>query len=199
MARAQEELVPEATDRVQALLDLARRTRGFMPDDEGEALYRAARRAGDHAVPAAVPPTFVEIGAWCGKSTVYLGAAAEASGSVVFSIDHHRGSEENQPGWEYHESDLVDVEAGRIDTLLHWRRTITAAGLEASVVGVVGDSPTVAARSGPAAGAVLHRRRPRRGAGVGRLQRLGAPRGGWRVARHPRRLSRPGRRRTPAL
>ncbi len=199
MARAQEELVPDATDRVQALLDLARRTRGFMPDDEGEALYRAARRAGDHAVPAALPPTFVEIGAWCGKSTVYLGAAAEASGSVLFSIDHHRGSEENQPGWEYHESDLVDAEAGRIDTLLHWRRTITAAGLETSVVGVIGDSPTVAARSGPAAVAVLHRRRPRRGAGVGRLQGLGAPRGGGRLAGDPRRLSRPGRRRAPAL
>ena len=96
--------------------------------------------------PAPSPTTFVEIGAWCGKSTVYLGAAAEATGAVLLSIDHHRGSEENQPGWEYHEPDLVDPEAGRIDTLPHWRRTIAGAGLEASVVGIVGDSPTVAAR-----------------------------------------------------
>jgi predicted O-methyltransferase YrrM len=93
-----------------------------------------------------MPPTFVEIGAWCGKSSVYLGAAAEATGAVLLSVDHHRGSEENQPGWEYHEADLVDPEAGRIDTLLHWRRTIAGAELEASVVGVVGDSPTLAAR-----------------------------------------------------
>ena len=88
----------------------------------------------------------MEIGAWCGKSTVYLGAAAETTGAVLLSVDHHRGSEENQPGWEYHEADLVDPEEGRIDTLLHWRRTISGAGLETSVVGIVGDSPTVAAR-----------------------------------------------------
>ena len=92
------------------------------------------------------PTTFVEIGAWCGKSSLYLGAAAEATGAVLFSIDHHRGSEENQPGWEHHEPDLVDPERGRIDTLLHWRRAISGADLEGSVVGVVGDSPTVAAR-----------------------------------------------------
>ena len=133
-------------ERLQALFEMARCTRGFMPDDEGAALYRAALRAGQSEIPAALPATFVEIGSWCGKSTVYLGAAAEATGAVVLSIDHHRGSEENQPGWEYHEPDLVDPDAGRIDTLLHWRRTITAAGLESSVVGVVGDSPTVAAR-----------------------------------------------------
>jgi predicted O-methyltransferase YrrM len=131
--------------RVQSLFETARRTRGFMPDDEGEALFEAARRAGESAGAHA---TFVEIGAWCGKSTVYLGAAAEATGAVVFSLDHHRGSEENQAGWEYHEPDLIDPDVGRIDTLLHWRRTITAAGLEDSVVGIVGDSPTVAARWG---------------------------------------------------
>ena len=134
------------SDRVRALVRAARSTRGFMPDDEGEALLLAALRAGRARLPSAEPPTFVEIGAWCGKSTVYLGAAAEATGAVVLSVDHHRGSEENQPGWEHHEPDLVDPVAGRIDTLLHWRQTVTATGLERTVVGVVGDSPTVAAR-----------------------------------------------------
>jgi predicted O-methyltransferase YrrM len=134
------------TDRLRALVDAARRTRGFMPDDEGEALLRAALRAGRAGVAGAEPPTFVEIGAWCGKSTVYLGAAAEATGAVLLSVDHHRGSEENQPGWEHHEPDLVDPGVGRIDTLLHWRHTITETGLESSVVGVVGDSSMVAAR-----------------------------------------------------
>ena len=132
--------------RINALLAAARTTRGFMPDDEGEALFEAALRAGLADVPSAKPATFVEIGAWCGKSTVYLGAAAEATGAVLLSIDHHRGSEENQPGWEYHEADLVDLEAGRIDTLKHWRRTITTTELESSVIGIVGDSPTIATR-----------------------------------------------------
>lgn len=135
-----------ATARLRSLVEVARATRGFMPDDEGEALLRAALRAGRATIPGAEPPTFVEIGAWCGKSSVYIGAAAEATGAVLLSVDHHRGSEENQPGWEHHEPDLVDPEAGRIDTLAHWRRAITGSRLEASVVGVVGDSRTVAAR-----------------------------------------------------
>jgi predicted O-methyltransferase YrrM len=127
--------------RRDRLVALARSTRGFMPEDEGEALLDAALRAGrafaDH-------PAFVEIGAWCGKSTIYLGTAAEACGGVLFSVDHHRGSEENQAGWEHHDPELVDAADGRIDTLPHWRRSVAAAALEACVVGVVGDSPTVA-------------------------------------------------------
>jgi MMP 1-O-methyltransferase len=129
-------------DRRHQLIALARSVRGFMPDDEGEALLGAALRAGAAFAGHAV---FVEIGAWCGKSTVYLGAAAEETGAVLFSVDHHRGSEENQAGWEHHDPDLVDPEDGRIDTLPHWRRSVAAAGLEACVVGMVGDSPTVAA------------------------------------------------------
>ncbi len=139
---------------VDELLSLARSTRGFMPDEEGAALYEAACRAGEGAAARrtaeqgaggrAAPPVFVEIGAWCGKSTIYLGAAARATGAVLFSVDHHHGSEENQAGWEHHEPDLVDPSDGRIDTLPYWRRSIAAAGLEGVVVGVVGDSPTVA-------------------------------------------------------
>src|ERR1700722_1362748 len=139
MLRAEPAADGRNSARVQALFEVARRTRGFMPDDEGEALFLAALRAGQAEIEGAAPPTFVEIGAWCGKSTVYLGAAAELTGAALLSIDHHRGSEENQPGWEYHEPDLVDPEVGRLDTLPHWRRTMTRAGLESSVVGIVGD------------------------------------------------------------
>jgi predicted O-methyltransferase YrrM len=126
--------------RRDQLVALAKETRGFMPDDEGEALLEAALRAGR----AFDKATFLEIGAWCGKSTIYLGCAAEATGAVLFSLDHHRGSEENQAGWEHHEPDLVDPSDGRIDTLPHWRRAVAVASLESCVVGVVGDSPTVA-------------------------------------------------------
>ncbi len=136
----------DTTERLHEVIGLARQTRGFMPDDEGEALLVAALRAGHAAVEGAAPKTFVEIGAWCGKSTQYLGVAAEATGSTLFSIDHHRGSEENQVGWEHHESDLVDPELDQIDTLLHWRKAISRSALENSVVGIVGDSTTVAER-----------------------------------------------------
>ena len=127
------------SQRLDALLTRARSTKGFMPDDEGIALYRAAVRAGRPR-----GATFVEIGAWCGKSTLYLGAAAEETGALLFSVDHHHGSEENQAGWEHHDLEVVDPATGRIDTLGFWRRAVDGADLGASVVGVVGNSSTIA-------------------------------------------------------
>ena len=115
----------------------AEAARGFMPADEGYALYEAARSVPDGGAP------MLEIGSYCGKSAVYLGTGARERHTVLFALDHHRGSEENQPGWEWHEPDLVDPEVGRIDTLPRFRRTIHDADLESSVVALVGDSPTV--------------------------------------------------------
>ena len=111
-----------------------------MPLDEGDALFDAACAAGKD-VPGA---PFLEVGSYCGRSTVWLGAAARQSGTVVFAVDHHRGSEENQPGWEWHDTSLVDPDTGRLDTLPHFRRTIARAGLDDAVVAVVGESPVVA-------------------------------------------------------
>jgi MMP 1-O-methyltransferase len=123
-----------------SLRALAEEATGFMPPDEGLALHEAGLAAG-----AAVPGApFVEIGSWCGKSSVYLGAAALEQDTVLFAVDHHRGSEENQPGWEWHDPDLVDDRTGRIDTLPAFRHTIWRAGLEDAVIAVVGDSPKVA-------------------------------------------------------
>jgi len=118
----------------------AEAARGFMPADEGQALFEAGLAAAE-AVPGA---PLLEVGSYCGKSSIYLGAAAAESGTVLVAIDHHRGSEENQPGWDWHEPDLVDPAVGRMDTLPHFRRTVHDAGLEPHVVAVVGDSPTVA-------------------------------------------------------
>ena len=109
---------------------------GFMPDDEGLLLYRLARERLPHG-------PVLEIGSYCGKSAIYLGAAARDVGGTVFTVDHHRGSEENQSGWEHHDTTLVDPDTGLMDTLPRFRRTIAAAGLEDQVVAVVGRSTTV--------------------------------------------------------
>lgn len=121
-----------------AELARARAARGFMPDDEGEALAVAAASADPTLGP------FLEVGSYCGKSACYLGPVAARAGTVLYSLDHHRGSEENQPGWEWHEPDLVDPEVGLIDTLPRFRRTVHDAGLEETVVALVGHSPAVA-------------------------------------------------------
>ncbi len=109
-----------------------------MPPDEGVALWRAASSADPFLGP------LLEVGSYCGKSALYLGPVARDSNAVLFCVDHHRGSEENQPGWEWHEPDLVDLQVGRMDTLPLFRRTVFDAGLEPWVVAVVGDSPKIA-------------------------------------------------------
>jgi len=111
-----------------------------MPGDEGDALHDAAVAAA-RAVPGA---PWVEVGSYCGRSTVWLGDAARATGATLFAVDHHRGSEENQSGWEHHDPDVVDERVGKMDTLPFFRRAIHDAGLEEWVVAVIGRSPTVA-------------------------------------------------------
>lgn len=123
------------------LRSVALATKGFMPADEGDALYDAGLAAGRRL--AGLP--WVEVGSYCGRSTVWLGAAARASATVLFAVDHHHGSDENQAGWEHHDPEVVDERTGRMDTLPFFRRTIVDAGLEEQVVAIVGRSPQVAA------------------------------------------------------
>jgi len=120
------------------LLSRARAAKGFMPADEGDLLFRYACERLPHG-------PVLEVGTYCGKSGIYLGAAAQQVGgdAVAFTVDHHRGSEENQAGWEHHDTTLVDPELGLMDTLPVFRRTIHDAGLEDRVVAVVGRSRTV--------------------------------------------------------
>ena len=116
------------------LRNAARRAIGFMPDDHGIALYEAALEA------SKLGPV-LEIGSYCGKSALYLAAGVRESesGSVVFSVDHHRGSEEHQPGEKYHDPRLADP-SGKVDTLPLFRDTIEQAGVSDIVVGIVAES-----------------------------------------------------------
>lgn len=111
--------------------------KGFLDVAEGEALYSAVRRC------AALGPA-LEVGSYCGKSAVYLGTACRDAGGLLFCVDHHRGSEENQPGWDYHDPELWDAQADAMDTLPFLRATLRRAGLEDWAIPVVGRSATIA-------------------------------------------------------
>ena len=119
---------------------LALATKGFMPADEGDALRAAAVAA---AAAVAEAP-MLEVGSYCGRSTIWLGDAAEQTDRVLFALDHHRGSDENQAGWEHHDVDVVDERIGKMDTLPFFRSSIHDAGLEDTVVALVGRSPAIA-------------------------------------------------------
>ena len=118
------------------LAELAASTKGFMTDDEASALRGAAA--------VATPGVWLEIGTYCGKSTVHLGSVAAKRGSHLVTLDHHHGSEENQPGWAWHDESLVDPRTGRIDTLPSLRRTLADADLESIVSVLVATTQQVA-------------------------------------------------------
>lgn len=126
-----------ASDVDEELLKRAEEAAGFMPRVEGLTLYEAGVRA------ARIGP-LLEIGSYRGKSGVYLGAAARAARSILYTIDHHRGSEEHQSGHEYHDPEVFDIRFGRIDTLPSLLDTIASAGLSDVVVPLVGRSPDLA-------------------------------------------------------
>jgi predicted O-methyltransferase YrrM len=111
--------------------------KGFLDEDEGRCLYETALAAGRMG-------PCLEIGSYCGKSTVYLGTACKKSNSILFSIDHHRGSEEQQPGEEYFDPDLFDPQNGQVDTFGKFRITLDSADLEDAVVPIVCRSETAA-------------------------------------------------------
>ncbi|MEV0018002.1 class I SAM-dependent methyltransferase [Streptomyces tendae] len=128
--------LPAPSPDVLAAFEAAK---GFMPVHEGRALYAAAVEAGGLGLP------LLEVGTYCGRSTVLLADAARRAGVTALTVDHHRGSEEQQPGWDYHDPETVDPELGVMDTLPTFRRTLRRAGLEEHVVALVGRSPQVAA------------------------------------------------------
>jgi predicted O-methyltransferase YrrM len=119
------------------LLDIAHGCKGYLDEAEGLRLYALAREYGKLG-------PIVEVGSYCGKSSVYLGAGAQEAGSHVICVDHHRGSEEHQPGEEYHDPQLFDAEAGRMDSLRELRRTLHRAGLEQVCIPFVSASQTAA-------------------------------------------------------
>ena len=117
--------------------ELISATKGFLDEDEGRRLYEIALEA------SRTGPC-LEIGSYCGKSTIYIGTACKTNNSILFSIDHHRGSEEQQPGQDYFDPALFDPESGRVDTFNEFRKTLVKAGLEDTVVAIVSRSDVAA-------------------------------------------------------
>jgi predicted O-methyltransferase YrrM len=111
--------------------------KGFLAEDEAQALYQ-------HALQASEKGPVLEIGSYCGKSTIYLGLACRGNHSTVFALDHHRGSEEHQRGEFFHDPDLYDAGEEVVDTFREFRRNIGRAGLDETVVPVVAGSEAAA-------------------------------------------------------
>ena len=139
---AESPFVNSATARSTELLAAAQATEGFLSIAEGHALCVAAQDATSRST-----APLLEIGAYLGRSTLFLAAGIAATGgsSLLYSVDHHHGSEEMQRGWPDHDPSLVDATTGEIETLFRWRRRIDECEANRLVVGVIGDSAQIAA------------------------------------------------------
>ena len=172
-----------------------------MPEDEGEALLRrrpACRGRPGHPGPGHSPSSRSAPGAAsrpCTSERRPRRPAPSCSPSTTTGARRRTspdGSTTSRIWWI--------PRPGRIDTLPHWRRTVSPGRARSRRSWASsGDSPTLAARWDRPSGVLLHRWRPRGGAGLGRLPGLGAARGPRRAAGHPRRVPRPGGRGAAAL
>jgi predicted O-methyltransferase YrrM len=111
--------------------------KGFLADAEAAALAAAAARAASRG-------PVLEIGSYCGKSTICMALAMPANGHKLFALDHHRGSEEHQPGEWFHDPSLYDSTLDVVDTFREFRRNLDRAGVSDSVVPVVAGSEQAA-------------------------------------------------------
>jgi hypothetical protein len=110
--------------------------KGFLHEREANCLYGLA-------LIASINAPCLEIGSYCGKSAAYIGSACKEAGSILFSLDHHCGSEEQQPGEAYFDPELMNAETGKIDTLNFFRKTIIGFNLEDSVIPIIGRSEII--------------------------------------------------------
>lgn len=111
--------------------------KGFLSNEEAHRLFELAREASTRG-------PCLEIGSYCGKSSVYIGLGCKESGGILFSIDHHEGSEEQQPGQEYFDPELLDAKTGKINTFPLFQEVIRKTGLADTVVPIVCQSAVVA-------------------------------------------------------
>jgi predicted O-methyltransferase YrrM len=111
--------------------------KGFMAEEEAVRLYELAGEASGRG-------PCLEIGSYCGRSASYLGMGCKKNGGILFSLDHHEGSEEQQPGQEYFDPELLDPATGRINSFPAFRETIRNLSLEDTVVPIVSRSAVVA-------------------------------------------------------
>ena len=107
--------------------------KGFLEKQEAESLYQFAKKY------SSLGPC-LEIGSYCGKSAIYLGAAVKENNQILYSIDHHKGSEAQQPGEEFFDLDLLDETGKGINTLPFFLETLDKAGLRDNVVPIVSTS-----------------------------------------------------------
>ena len=111
--------------------------KGFMPQHEGEALARWAQEF------SLLGPA-LEIGTFGGKSSLYLAMGTSTNNQLVFTIDHHLGSEEHQTGEEYFDPDIFDRSLNRVNTVPLMQSNLDGFKESSWIVPIIADANRVA-------------------------------------------------------
>ena len=107
-----------------------------MPEHESKALYKWARKFSEYG-------PLLEIGTYCGKSSMFLSEGAQANNQYVYTIDHHMGSEEHQVNEEYFDIEIFDELSKRINSFPLFLENINNFGIK-NIVPIVNESSLVA-------------------------------------------------------
>ena len=110
--------------------------KGFMPEHEGKALYKWARKFSEYG-------PLLEIGTYCGKSSMFLSEGALTNNQHVYTIDHHMGSEEHQINEEYFDKEIFDELSKKINSFPLFLENINNFGIK-NIVPIVNESSLVA-------------------------------------------------------
>ena len=84
--------------------------KGFLSDKEAKKLQELFLKV--HHL-----GSVLEIGTYCGKSALNFSDIAKDVNGLIYTVDHHTGSEEHQYGEEYHDSELFDERLKKFNTL----------------------------------------------------------------------------------
>jgi predicted O-methyltransferase YrrM len=107
--------------------------KGFLAHEEGLLLYELTKKY-------CLKNFAVEIGSYCGKSACYIGQACKENKTYLMTIDHHRGSEEQQYGEEYFDPDEYNYDKEIVDTLPTLLKNIQKFRFEEVILPVVNSS-----------------------------------------------------------
>ena len=107
--------------------------KGFLSDKEAKKLQELFLNV-HHLGPV------LEIGTYCGKSTLNFALVAKKIDGLIYTVDHHTGSEEHQLGEEYHDEDLYDRRMEKFNTLPEFLKNLSSSNLAKYIIPILNKS-----------------------------------------------------------
>jgi hypothetical protein len=107
--------------------------KGFLSDKEAKKLQELFLKV--HHL-----GSVLEIGTYCGKSALNFSEVAKDVNGLIYTIDHHTGSEEHQRGEEYHDSELFDERLKKFNTLPEFLNNLKSKKMAKFIIPIIDKS-----------------------------------------------------------